>query len=65
MMRNIEIFPSHGLGAIEQPLEMIKSIGRSPTQTQTQTQPSKHMYTYLSLVKRKEAELFHNIDRGH
>ena len=25
------------IGAIEQPLEMIKSIGRSPTQTQTQT----------------------------
>ena len=27
-----------GIGAIEQPLEMIKSIGRSHTQTQTQTQ---------------------------
>ena len=29
---------SDGCGAIEQPLEMIKSIGRSHTQTQTQTQ---------------------------
>ena len=29
---------SDGIGAIEQPLEMIKSIGRSHTQTQTQTQ---------------------------
>ena len=25
--------------------------------------PSKQMYTYLSLVERKEAEFFHNIDR--
>ena len=29
------------IGAIEQPLEMIKSIGRSHTQTQTQTQTHK------------------------
>ena len=31
---------SDGCGAIEQPLEMIKSIGRSHTQTQTQTHHS-------------------------
>ena len=28
-----------------------------------ETFPSKQMYTYLSLVERKEAEFFHNIDR--
>ena len=28
-----------------------------------ETSPSKQMYTYLSLVERKEAEFFHNIDR--
>ena len=26
--------------------------------------PSKQMYPYLSLVERKEAEFYHNIDRG-
>ena len=29
----------------------------------TETFPSKQMYTYLSLVERKDAEFFHNIDR--
>ena len=28
-----------------------------------ETFPSKRMYTYLSLVERKEAEFYHNIDR--
>ena len=28
-----------------------------------ETFPSKQMYTYFSLVERKEAEFFHNIDR--
>ena len=27
--------------------------------------PSKQMYLYLSLVERKVAEFYHNIDRGH
>ena len=29
------------------------------------TFPSKQMYLYLSLVERKEAEFYHNIDRRH
>ena len=28
-----------------------------------ETFPSKQMYTYLSLVEKKEAEFFHNVDR--
>ena len=28
-----------------------------------ETFPSKHMYLYLSMVERKEAEFYHNIDR--
>ena len=30
-----------------------------------ETFPSKQMYPYLSLVERKEAEFYHNIDRRH
>ena len=30
-----------------------------------ETFPSKQMYLYLSLVERREAEFYHNLDRRH
>ena len=41
-------------------------IGRVASQPMRniETFPSKHMYLYLSLVKRKVAESYHNMDRG-
>ena len=44
---------------------LLSSIGRvaSRPMRNIETFPSKQMYLYLSLVERKVAEFYHNIDR--
>ena len=45
---------------------LLSPIGRvaSRPMKNIETFPSKQMYLYISLVERKVAEFYHNIDRG-
>ena len=54
---------SLGFGKLFNVLQSLIGRMASRPMRNIETFPSKQMYLYLSLVERKEAEFYHNLDR--